>query len=285
MALRLAADSGAKDTFARIGRPLRRSGGPLHQRGGAAGPGAARFDNLAKTVVADEDDNDDVRATMLTALAHNREDADEPTIEVARKITASEKRSPQLKAAAREYLQRPAFRRDGPAGRAGRPAARRVQCVRRAGLQQPAACCGPNVSRIRRGGSAGRRGAVRRRGAAHRAESGRRRRSSGDPRLDRGRTPISRTTTTGTPQPPWHDAPVDLGEPSTALCEVLAALRVQPSVEPGLLVGPGAAGRGGSGLGWTGPAGLRRDDRGAAAPSRDRHLPARGGGSGDHRTR
>jgi cytochrome oxidase Cu insertion factor (SCO1/SenC/PrrC family) len=34
-----------------------------------------------------------------------------------------------------------------------------------------------------------------------------------------------------------HDAPVDLGVPSTALCEVLAALRVQPSVERGLLEG------------------------------------------------
>jgi protein SCO1/2 len=34
-----------------------------------------------------------------------------------------------------------------------------------------------------------------------------------------------------------HDAPVDLGVPSTALREVLAALRVQPAVEPRLLDG------------------------------------------------
>jgi hypothetical protein len=109
MALRLlAADSGAKDTFARIAAD--RSDDPVARSTSAVALQALapqEFDNLAKTVVADEDDNDDVRATMLTALAHNPDDADEPTIEVARKITASKKRSPQLKAAAREYLQQP----------------------------------------------------------------------------------------------------------------------------------------------------------------------------------
>ena len=109
MALRLlAADSGAKDTFARIAAD--RSDDPVARSTSAVALQALapqEFDNLAKTVVADEDDNDDVRATMLTALAHNPDDADEPTIEVARKITASKRRSPQLKAAAREYLQQP----------------------------------------------------------------------------------------------------------------------------------------------------------------------------------
>jgi hypothetical protein len=109
MALRLlAADSGAEDTFARIAAD--RSDDPVARSTSAVALQALapqEFDNLAKTVVADEDDHDDVRATMLTALAHNLDDADEPTIEVAQKITASKKRSPQLKAAAREYLQQP----------------------------------------------------------------------------------------------------------------------------------------------------------------------------------
>lgn len=109
MALRLlAADSGAKDTFARIAAD--RSDDPVARSTSAVALQALapqEFDSLAKTVVADEDDNDDVRATMLTALAHNPDDADEPTIGVARRITESKRRSPQLKAAAREYLQQP----------------------------------------------------------------------------------------------------------------------------------------------------------------------------------
>jgi hypothetical protein len=109
MALRLlAADSGAKDTFARIAAD--RSDDPVARSTSAVALQALapqEFDSLAKTVVADDDDNDDVRATMLTALAHNPEEADEPTIQVARRITSSKKRSPQLKAAAREYLQQP----------------------------------------------------------------------------------------------------------------------------------------------------------------------------------
>ena len=57
--------------------------------------------------MADDDEDDSVRATMLTALAHNPDDPDEPTIGVARAISASTKRSPQLKAAARDYLRQP----------------------------------------------------------------------------------------------------------------------------------------------------------------------------------
>lgn len=102
----LAADSGAKDTFARIAAD--RSDDPVARSTSAVALQALapeEFDRLAKTVVADENDNDDVRATMLTALAHDPNEADEPTVGVARKITASKKRSPQLKAAARDYLQ------------------------------------------------------------------------------------------------------------------------------------------------------------------------------------
>jgi hypothetical protein len=109
MALKLlAADSGAKDTFARIAAD--RSEDPVARSTSAVALQALaprEFDSLAKTVVADEDDDDNVRATMLTALAHNPDDADEPTIGVARRISESKKRSPQLKAAAREYLQQP----------------------------------------------------------------------------------------------------------------------------------------------------------------------------------
>jgi hypothetical protein len=109
MALRLlAADSGAKDTFARIAAD--RSDDPVARSTSAVALQALaprEFDDLAKTVVADEDENDDVRATMLTALAHGPNEADDPTVGVARKITASKKRSPQLKAAARDYLQQP----------------------------------------------------------------------------------------------------------------------------------------------------------------------------------
>jgi hypothetical protein len=104
----LAADSGAKDTFARIAAD--RSEDPVARSTSAVALQALaprEFDSLAKTVVADEDDDDNVRATMLTALAHNPDDADEPTIGVARRIRESKKRSPQLKAAAREYLQQP----------------------------------------------------------------------------------------------------------------------------------------------------------------------------------
>jgi hypothetical protein len=109
MALKLlAADSGAKDTFARIAAD--RSDDPVARSTSAVALQALapqEFDSLAKTIVADDDDHDDVRATMLSALAHNPEDADEPTIEVARRIAESSKRSPQLKAAARDYLQQP----------------------------------------------------------------------------------------------------------------------------------------------------------------------------------
>jgi hypothetical protein len=42
---------------------------------------------------------------MLNALAHNPDDPDEPTLGVARAIDASARRSPQLKAAARDYLR------------------------------------------------------------------------------------------------------------------------------------------------------------------------------------
>ena len=109
MALKLlAADSGAKETFARIAAD--RSDDPVARSTSAVALQSLapqEFDSLAKTIVADDDDNDDVRATMLTALAHNPDEPDEPTAEVARKITASKKRSPQLKAAAREYLQQP----------------------------------------------------------------------------------------------------------------------------------------------------------------------------------
>ena len=106
MALKLlAADSGAKDTFARIAAD--RSDDPVARSTSAVALQALapqEFDSLAKTIVADDDDHDDVRATVLSALAHNPDDADEPTISVARRIAESPKRSPQLKAAARAYL-------------------------------------------------------------------------------------------------------------------------------------------------------------------------------------
>ena len=106
MALKLlATDSGAKDTFARIAAD--RSDDPVARSTSAVALQALapqEFDSLAKTIVADDDDHDDVRATVLSALAHNPDDADEPTISVARRIAESPKRSPQLKAAARAYL-------------------------------------------------------------------------------------------------------------------------------------------------------------------------------------
>ena len=107
MALRLlAADSGAKDTFARIAAdrdddPVARSTSAVALQSLAP----QEFDSLAKTIVADDDDDDGVRATMLNALAHNPDDPDEPTLGVARAINASAQRSPQLKAAARDYLR------------------------------------------------------------------------------------------------------------------------------------------------------------------------------------
>ena len=107
MALRLlAADSGSKDTFAKIAAdrdddPVARSTSAVALQGLAP----QEFDSLAKTIVADDDEDDSVRATMLTALAHNPDDADEPTLGVARAINASAARSPQLKAAARDYLR------------------------------------------------------------------------------------------------------------------------------------------------------------------------------------
>ena len=107
MALRLlAADSGAKDTFARIAAdrdddPVARSTSAVALQSLAP----QEFDSLAKTIVADDDDDDSVRATMLNALAHNPDDPDEPTMGVARAIGASARRSPQLKAAARDYLR------------------------------------------------------------------------------------------------------------------------------------------------------------------------------------
>jgi hypothetical protein len=107
MALKLlAADGGAKDTFARIAAD--RSDDPVARSTSAVALQALapqEFDSLAKTIVADDDDHDDVRATVLSALAHNPDSADEPTINVARRIAESPKRSPQLKAAARDYLQ------------------------------------------------------------------------------------------------------------------------------------------------------------------------------------
>jgi hypothetical protein len=109
MALKLlAADSGAKDTFARIAAD--RSDDPVARSTSAVALQALapeEFDSLAKTIVADDDDHDDVRATVLSALAHNADDADQPTTEPARRISESPKRSPQLKAAARDYLQQP----------------------------------------------------------------------------------------------------------------------------------------------------------------------------------
>ena len=63
------------------------------------------FDSLAKTIVADDDDDDGVRATMLNALAHDPDDPDDPTLGVARAINESGQRSPQLKAAARDDLR------------------------------------------------------------------------------------------------------------------------------------------------------------------------------------
>ena len=79
MALKLlAADSGAKDTFARIAAD--RSEDPVARSTSAVALQALapqEFDSLARTIVADDDDDDNVRATVLTALAHNPDDADE----------------------------------------------------------------------------------------------------------------------------------------------------------------------------------------------------------------
>ena len=64
--------------------------------------------------MADEDDDDDVRATVLTALTHDqteqptasRPSKQPPMVDVVRTIGASKAPSAQLEAAARDYLAR-----------------------------------------------------------------------------------------------------------------------------------------------------------------------------------
>ena len=109
----LAADSGAKNTFAKIAAdqtedPVARSTSAVALQ--ALAP--KEFNTLARKIVADEDDDDGVRATVLTALTHDqtqqptasRGSRQPPMVDVVRTIGASKAPSAQLKAAARDYL-------------------------------------------------------------------------------------------------------------------------------------------------------------------------------------
>ena len=111
----LAADSGAKNTFAKIAAD--RTDDPVARSTSAVALQALapkEFSTLARTIVADEDDDDGVRATVLTALTHDQ--SEQPTasrtlhqssmVDVVRRIGTSKARSAQLKAAARDYLAR-----------------------------------------------------------------------------------------------------------------------------------------------------------------------------------
>ena len=111
----LAADSGAKDTFARIAAD--RTDDPVARSTSAVALQALapkEFNTLARRIVADEDDDDGVRATVLTALTHDqtqqptasRRSAEPPMVDVVRRIGSSKAPSAQLKAAARDYLAR-----------------------------------------------------------------------------------------------------------------------------------------------------------------------------------
>ena len=111
----LAADSSAKNTFAKIAAD--RTDDPVARSTSAVALQALapkEFNTLARTIVADEDDDDGVRATVLTALTHDQ--SEQPTasrrstqssmVDVVRTIGTSKSASAQLKAAARDYLAR-----------------------------------------------------------------------------------------------------------------------------------------------------------------------------------
>lgn len=116
----LAADSNAKKTFARI------AADPTDDPAARATSAVAlqsldpkSFNRVANKVVADDSDDDAVRATMLTALAHDQAAPPAPPVggrgrrarppamlEVARNLSANKGSSAQLRAAARDYLDR-----------------------------------------------------------------------------------------------------------------------------------------------------------------------------------
>ena len=103
----------AKNTFAKIAAD--RTDDPVARSTSAVALQALapkEFSTLARTIVADEDDDDGVRATVLTALTHDQ--SEQPTasrrstqssmVDVVRTIGTSKAASAQLKAAARDYL-------------------------------------------------------------------------------------------------------------------------------------------------------------------------------------
>ena len=104
----LAADSSAKNTFAKIAAD--RTDDPVARSTSAVALQALapkEFNTLARTIVADEDDDDGVRATVLTALTHDQKRtanciatlyAAVDVVDVVRTIGASEASSAQLKA-------------------------------------------------------------------------------------------------------------------------------------------------------------------------------------------
>lgn len=106
MSLRLlAADTTAKKTFAKIAAdpsedPVARSTSAIALQGMAP----REFNDLARSIVADPEDSDDFRATLLTALTHDAEEPDLATTDLAERIERSARPSAQLKAAARQYL-------------------------------------------------------------------------------------------------------------------------------------------------------------------------------------
>lgn len=111
----LAADSAAKDTFAKIAADRTEDSAARSTSAVALQALAPKeFNTLARKIVADDDDDDDVRATVLTALTHDQ--TEQPTasrsskqpamLDVVRTIGASKAPSAQLKAAARDYLAR-----------------------------------------------------------------------------------------------------------------------------------------------------------------------------------
>jgi hypothetical protein len=101
----LAADSGSTSTFATIAAdsdddPEARATSAVALKSLAP----QRFNKLAQQVIADDDENDAVRATMLTALTHSQNKPSRPVVAEARRIVDSDAPSEELKAAAGTYL-------------------------------------------------------------------------------------------------------------------------------------------------------------------------------------
>ena len=102
----LAADSGAKDIFARIAADpgedaVSRSTSAIALQ--AIAP--EEFSTMAHAIVADDSNSDQVRATMLTALSHGPARTTAAVTDVARAIDTAGSAKPQLKTAARQYLR------------------------------------------------------------------------------------------------------------------------------------------------------------------------------------